>query len=116
MTYRTNRGPWNPVGEKLTGYGKHRTDFRKLSEYLARQADWHMGSMWATSNIKAYSRYGKLSGAYYESVTHADYIVWSYETPIAWLTYGIWYMPEKRYSPTTTQHQGKIRTALSVME
>lgn len=107
---------YNPVGERLYSYGKNRTTFYGLSERLARHDEWHMGSMWATTEKRPYGYYGKLPSEHYESVKHADYVVWSYATPIAWVTYGIWHMPDKFYSSTTTQHQNKIRTALSVME
>jgi hypothetical protein len=42
------------------------------------------------------------------------YAVYSYHTPIAWLTAGgEWIVPTARYSVTTSQHQGKVRAALS---
>ena len=115
MTHRTNSSPHNPVGVRLTGYGARATNFRSLAVHLARMDEWHMGNMWA-SKIRPGTHYGKLSVEFYESVSHAEYIVWSSKTPIAWRTYGFWHMPDIVYSPTTTQHQGRIRTALSVME
>ena len=42
-----------------------------------------------------------------------DYVVWSYGTPIAWHHEDGWTMPEKRYSVTTSKHQGQVRRALS---
>lgn len=111
---------YNPVGERLYSYGKNRTDFYGLAERMKRHDEWHMGSMWATRSTskdhRPYGYYGQLPSEHYEKVKHADYVVWSYATPIAWETYGIWHMPDKHYSQTTTTHQGKIRTALSVME
>ena len=61
--------------------------------------------------------YGQLSSEYRASVDNADYVVFSYVTPIAWRdrTSGEWTMPDERYSQTTSCHQGKIRTALSVL-
>lgn len=44
-----------------------------------------------------------------------DYIVWSYWTPIAWhhqATHdepGRWFVPDVKYSVTTTQHQNVVR-------
>lgn len=40
------------------------------------------------------------------------YVVYSYQTPIAWRTDNAWYIPDARYSVTTSQHQGLIRTAV----
>lgn len=47
-----------------------------------------------------------------------DYVVFSYRTPIAYrLTNGTWITPAVKYSPTTSQHQGKINVvAHSLME
>lgn len=61
-----------------------------------------------------------------------EYIIWSYDTPIAWRerttspnrvkgsnghTVGFsqhrWVMPDVTYSMTTSKHQGKVRVALS---
>lgn len=46
------------------------------------------------------------------------YVVYSYNTPIAWLdlSAGVWYMPEAKYSPTTSKHQGQVAYALRGMD
>jgi hypothetical protein len=45
-----------------------------------------------------------------------DYVVYSYNTPIAWqvtgTTFSEWIYPDVRYSRTTSAHQSKIKTAL----
>jgi hypothetical protein len=57
---------------------------------------------------------GRLPAEYRESVSTADYVVYSYVTPIAWHVSGRgWEMPDEHYSATTSAHQGKIRTAIS---
>lgn len=67
---------------------------------------------------------GKLDEGWYESVAEADYVVYSYQTPIAWHIPGMhaWMVPETRYqndegkpSKTTTRHQNMIRTAAQVV-
>lgn len=60
---------------------------------------------------------GSLDFEHYDSVRRADYIVWSYRTPIAWADAetGEWTVPDDRYSVTTSRHQSKIRTAVSVL-
>jgi hypothetical protein len=42
-----------------------------------------------------------------------DYIVWDYDTPIAWHEAGNpdWIIPPVKYSKTTTRHQNLMRTA-----
>ena len=43
----------------------------------------------------------------------AVYVVWSYQTPIAWVDAdGTVTVPDQRYSVTTTQHQGQCRAWL----
>jgi len=42
----------------------------------------------------------------------ADYVVYSYATPIAWRTQGQWHTPDVKYSVTTSRHQSKIFTAI----
>lgn len=63
---------------------------------------------------------GFLSPEYHHSASAADYVVYSYNTPIAWhLSHDDgedrWIVPDVKYSMTTTRHQGKISTAISVM-
>ena len=42
-----------------------------------------------------------------------DYVIYSYETPIAWLRGdGEWAMPEAGYTPTTKSHKATIRAAI----
>src|SRR5687767_753500 len=61
-------------------------------------------------------RFGRLDYDYRDSFKQADYAVFSYSTPIAWHIPDVgWVMPDVHYSQTTTRHQGKIRTALSVI-
>lgn len=57
--------------------------------------------------------YGYLPQSYWDSVDHADYVVMSYGTPIAWLLpvpdvllTSKWVRPDVRYSVTTSKHQG----------
>lgn len=46
----------------------------------------------------------------------ALYIVYSYETPIAWLTRtGNWVMNGTRYSATTAKHQSKVFSAIDLL-
>lgn len=48
----------------------------------------------------------------------AQFVIYSYATPIAWLTHdGAWIVPDARYSRTTGRHQSylyALRTAQSV--
>jgi hypothetical protein len=59
---------------------------------------------------------GRLPRQYHDSVRAADYVVWSYATPIAWHGPDGWVMPDETYSVTTSKQQGRIATALSVID
>lgn len=58
----------------------------------------------------------RLPAEYRDSVRFADYVVWSYETPIAWHLTGLsakvaggeWVVPVDTYTPTTSHHIGMI--------
>lgn len=50
---------------------------------------------------------GRLPREWFDSLTHADYVVTSYATPIAWhVPDEGWVRPAVKYSPTTSRHQG----------
>src|SRR5687768_6782689 len=52
---------------------------------------------------------GRLDPKWYPSIGRADYVVWSYGTPIAWRIPGEgWTVPDDSYSVTTSRQQGKI--------
>lgn len=60
--------------------------------------------------------YGQLSADWVTEYKNANVVftVFSYRTPIGWLTGdGTWFVPEVHYSATTSQHQSKLRGALA---
>lgn len=42
-----------------------------------------------------------------------DYVVFSYDTPIAWHTFAGWYIVEQKFSVTTSKHQNLVRRAVA---
>jgi hypothetical protein len=74
---------------------------------------------------------GQLDRKYHDSASSAEYVVYSYYTPIAWFVRSVsipsdqsdcslyedidgwWVVPDAKYSVTTSKHQGRIRPALS---
>ena len=42
-----------------------------------------------------------------------NFIVYSYNTPIAWHSDKGWFIPEVKYSVTTSKHQGYVRRAVA---
>lgn len=56
-----------------------------------------------------YGPYGRLDGMR-DSIATPLYVVWSYGTPIAWVSWsGSICIPDDRYSVTTTHHQNMCR-------
>jgi hypothetical protein len=48
-----------------------------------------------------------------DELHRAQYVVYSYDTPIAWRTNrGAWVLNQTRYGATTSKHQGKIFSAI----
>ncbi len=73
-----------------------------------------------TGNLRGerfYGGVGRLPRNLAEAIVamNPEYAVYSYATPIAWRLDGKWFMPDVKYSPTTTHHQHKIRTAIGEM-
>ena len=67
------------------------------------------------SNLKAGPRgtvgsFGRLPGAwrYRFQEERPDYVVWSYETPIAWHGRRGWTVPPVKYSQTTGRHLSHV--------
>jgi len=86
-------------------------DFR---DTLARRESFTTSGALRGVLAPSYVTTGQLPNEYVASAHSAIYVVYSYRTPIAWLTPGgDWVMPDTRYSVTTTRHQSKIATAIS---
>lgn len=57
---------------------------------------------------------GDMPPEYRGKVDGAQYVIKSYNTPIAWLDAdGVWWLPSVSYSITTSEHQWTARTAIS---
>jgi hypothetical protein len=77
------------------------------------------GALRGVSGVARHVGYtlGSLPSEYADSVPTADYVVYSYRTPIAWhMPSGEWVCPDTRYSVTTSRHQSKVRTAVTQLE
>jgi hypothetical protein len=66
-----------------------------------------------TGHVGGHPMSGRLPTEYLKEFANACqandfYVVMSYATPIAWYANGIWYVPDTRYTATTSHHQGKL--------
>ena len=56
---------------------------------------------------------GMLPADYLNDLQGAEYVVYSYGTPIAWFKNGDWTVPAIKYSSTTSKHQNYVRRAVA---
>jgi len=79
------------------------------------------GNLWGESTQYVTTNYGRLPEPWLTWIRKdqerktLQYIIYSYATPIAWRSNGIWTMPDVSYSISTTRHQTKVRTAIAEM-
>lgn len=117
-TYRVNADSWTVLKDILVG------DPQEFNPDLSRR--WVEKNGWAgwkytgalrgrTVNGTEWIGFGILPEEWKDAfrVKGLEYVIYSYETPIAWRTNGSWVVPNVKYSVTTSKHQGKVRTALS---
>lgn len=82
---------------------------RSAGQYIAAQQEFQGSHFRGT---KTFDGMGELHRAYDAmAVSTADYVVYSYSTPIAWCIGGAWVIPCESYSVTTTKHQNIVRRA-----
>ncbi len=76
-----------------------------------REPFYSADTLWG---IQGFSTRGKLPELYWDALVHMnpEYTVYSYKTPIAWYSDGVWIIPHIRYSTTTSARQNKIRAAV----
>lgn len=93
-----------------------RCALRDAHEYIAVRADFTAGSMHGHNAVTAI-RTGELPAQYHQALNDAllradTFVVMSYETPIAWFSAGLWFMPDVGYSVTTSKHQAQVKRAI----
>lgn len=96
-----------------------RTAGEALSFYLANRlpCESHGHALWAKPKItdQWLDDYGILPEKYRKSVDKSGYVVYSYQTPIAWLTGNTWCIPNIRYSAASTQHRNVVLNVLEAI-
>ena len=100
-----------------------RRDISALRDALRNRGDFAISTRNLRGQARLTLRYplftGRLPAEYSDSAQSADYVVFSYDTPIAWHLAGqdaerdeAWIVPGTPYSRTTTQHQTAVSDAL----
>ena len=86
--------------------------------YIVRRIPFNAGTVHARTVRDGLIRnVGRLSAAVQAELQWSvsggpTYIVWSYDTPIAWAFDRTWYFNGDRYSTSTTRHQGIVMASL----
>ena len=78
----------------------------------AQAFDTH-GALFARRTLTGLGEYRPFDEVEFDEIFTAQYIVYSYDTPIAWLTrQGEWVKNQMFYSTTTRRHQSKVFEAI----
>ena len=85
------------------------TTIRGAAGHIAARREFRAGNLRGTTTFDGMGRLHRAYDAL--AVAHADYLVYSYATPIAWHVGGSWVIPFESYSATTTRHQNLVRSA-----
>lgn len=89
-----------------------RTANKDAGQYLRHLRPFTGSNFYGTTSFEGFGRARRDLG-HALAIENADYIVYSYATPIAWHIGGSWVMPHDRYSVTTSKHQSIVRKAIS---
>jgi hypothetical protein len=94
----------------------NRTSNSKSLDYIANRIAFEgsnlAGYLWPLCDDFTPSL-GRLSADYLNDLRGAEYVVYSYGTPIAWFKNGDWNIPAIKYSVTTSKHQNYVRRAVA---
>lgn len=118
-----------PAIQRLHFYGQHaRADRDRLPRVLSHFDPFYMGTMTGGRNVApvfvSVGRINESDGFSYNfrqcnlaavnGMEGIEYVVWSYDTPIAYWCSGChtWAFNQHRYSRTTTNHQSHLLAAL----
>lgn len=103
--YRVNADSWTELLDIL----RNDEAFNEFDKDYLYGAHWNQASANATWS-------GDIRRQFAVQQKLITYVIYSYETPIAWrLTDGSWVIPDMVLSHTTSNHQSKVRTAVQVL-
>lgn len=93
----------------------------KSNDEFRTSTDSFRGTHWNADSAKLPNR-GQMPEHAYNTLERLhrtrgiNYVVWSYQTPIAYRTTdGCWHIPNVRYSNTTSRQQGLVMTVAGVL-
>lgn len=124
-TFRDNPRWWGDVPTEWVRPTVGRRTKDEAAGHIFRREPFEIGNISGTPYFDVWSQQGDLPAGWVSVLKHGNqdhggyaaiaYVVWSYETIVAWVyNDGHIVMPPVRYSNTTTQHQHLIARALGV--
>ena len=93
-----------------------RTSNTKAGDYIAGRVAFTGNNLYGVvTPYDGYIQSGQLPQEFRDQLKldRPDFIVYSYATPIAWHSDKGWYIPEVKYSVTTSKHQNYVRRAVA---
>lgn len=111
--------------KQYRSHGDHHTDFRTLAKWLSNNEPfsnstgqfrgiYYLGNATNNELVQAWLPTDEWT-AFKLRANGIDYVVLSYNTVIAYRWLDNWHMLDCKYSVTTTKHQNKLATAISVL-
>jgi len=87
---------------------------RDAIHYIATRQEFKASALSGSRySLGGWQLMGKELGMFEADVNGADYIVYSYSTPIAWHTLNFgWYVVAQKFSVTTSKHTNQVRRAI----
>jgi hypothetical protein len=99
---------------------KKRINQKQAIEAIANLDSFEASALSAREVYNSRPRYGRLDDveSFYEATHNSGgmvFIVYSYDTPIAWYVYptNTWHIVEQKFSATTSKHQTYTRRAIA---
>lgn len=93
-----------------------KTTVANAAHYIETLTDFDAGNL---TGSKHYMGIGRANRKYIHDVAHADFVVYSYATPIAWAKRrwdGLWWtIIDEKFSVTTSRHQNIVRRTVGTL-
>lgn len=88
-----------------------RAQRERCAKAIAENQPWRASNMHGAPHVPfTYLYTGQLPAKEHGNIMQANYVIYSYATPIAWrLADGSWVMPDVKYSISTTRQQSIVR-------
>lgn len=99
-----------------TNTATHRISLKQVTDHVANRVEFNANNTLRGTHSQ-FVDFGRLPLQYRDQFAHdsqaADFfVVLSYSTPIAWFARGVWFMPDVKYSVTTSKQANYVRRGM----